>query len=110
MYLLYLQLEEAAPFLLSMKEGKIRELRVENPKQMLDAYVRYFLATMSRPCFLTSDSIKSILKGAELVFHQDNEDPYWDYVKRREALPSLHEEIQLWKPLIQEAFPCALMS
>jgi exodeoxyribonuclease V gamma subunit len=109
LYLLYLQLESAAPFLLSMKEGRTLELRLEDPKQVLDAYVRYFLAARSRPCFVTSDVIKSVLKGDETLSQKENENLYWEYVKRREALPSVEEEMRVWKPLIQEAF-CALMS
>lgn len=104
LYLLYLQLESAAPFLLSMKEGRALELRLDNPKQVFEAYIRYFLAVRSRPCFVTSDLIKSVLKGDGTVSQKENENPYWDYVKRRGSLPSQEEEMRVWKPLIQEAF------
>lgn len=111
LYLLYLQLESTVPVLLSMKEGLKLSLPVQrDPKQLLDAYVRYVLAVKQRPCFVTSEMIRSVLKNEPCSSQKEVEDPYWEYIKHRQAIPSPEEERNVWAPWIQEAFECALIS
>ncbi len=106
LYLIYRCLNPAHRYLLLTKSGAICEFPLENPHASLAAYLEYYLLAKHTPSPLLPEWAKSLLQGSmedwKVELHHD--DPYFDYVKRRDSLFDPQEVFPLWSPKLRNAF------
>jgi exonuclease V gamma subunit len=98
LYLIYLQLYPNNPLLLFTKEGKTLSLPVKDPLQSLIAYLDFYKETLQRPC---PWDMAALVKGN---IQKEREDPYWQFLKRRNALPELEGDLPFWQSLVTTTF------
>lgn len=108
LYLIYLQLYPQTPYLLLTKEGTQFSLPVANPALALQSYLNFYVNALQTPCPLVTSSVKVFLEGDLSAFRgsleKENEDPYWNYLKRRGAVHELEPFFSFWQPILRDLF------
>jgi exodeoxyribonuclease V gamma subunit len=110
LYLIYLYLNrENSKFLLT-KNGEELELSIHDIKAALSSYVEYFLIARSFPSPLMPDWASALLQKTEadlskaMSKESSYEDPYLNYLQRRQGLFDPKEIFAFWSAPLRKIF------
>src|SRR5581483_7010399 len=110
LYLVYRCLDPKNRLLLLVKKGKEMEIAVEDPSAALASYLEYFFFAKRQPSPLLPEWAKTLLQGNEedfsAVMVKDLNEPYLNYLKRRQSPFDPAETFSLWQPLLKKTFSC----
>ncbi len=110
LYLVYLYVNPENPKLLLTKNGEELELPVPDVKASLCSYLEYFLAAKTSPSPLMPEWASALLQKTEADFSKvmskelSYEDPYLDYLQRRQGLFDPKETFSLWSQPLRRYF------
>jgi exodeoxyribonuclease V gamma subunit len=110
LYLIYLCSKPENPKLFFTKNGEELELPIPDVNAALSAYLEYFLIAKTSPSPLMPDWASALLQKSETDFSKamskalSDEDPYLNYLKRRQSLFELQETFALWSAPLRQIF------
>lgn len=109
-YLIFRCLDPENRLLLLTKKGKTLEIPVQDPKAALGDYIEYCLLAKQTPSPMMPEWAKAILEeGSEglknsMAKEASFDDPYLDYLKRRNALFAAEEAYAQWSGILRKVF------
>ena len=106
LYLIYRSLNPEHRFLLLTKKGGEVEIPLDHPKALLASYLEYFLLAQQKVSPLMPDWAKAILEEGDFAKEmlKETEDPYVNYLKRREGLFEPKETLAFWDEIFKKIF------
>jgi exodeoxyribonuclease V gamma subunit len=109
LYLIYLCSKPENPKLLFTKSGEEIELAIPDINTALSAYLEYFLIAKTSPSPLMPDWASALLQKSETEFSKaiskaSDEDPYLNFLKRRQGLFDPKETFALWSAPLRQIF------
>jgi exodeoxyribonuclease V gamma subunit len=108
LYLIYRCLDLQKGPLLLTKSGKVSEFAIEDPKAALASYLEYYQLAQKQPSPFMPDWASAFSTGKaedlKVFILKDSDDPYLNYLKRREGLFDPFTVFQDWNSRFHTVF------